>query len=314
MTGQTRKADVLVVGHAVKDRIIDFQRQMSPRESLGGPVSYSSIALKSLGFTPHIITKVGDDFPATYSTILLQNGGIDLRPFMANGQKSTSFKIDRSSDVRKLWLLAKCSEISELDFLKYVKTVPGINQARSVVINTVAGELSLSLLSDFVKHFDHSFVDAQGFARAFAEDGQVSMKNGIDISQLSGIEFLKADSEELRSLTGTKELEASISMISKFVKYLILTDDSSTALIYEGRNWKMRTKPPSVKITDTTGAGDIFLAIFAAKYSESEDLEQAFALGTCSATMSVEGTGIEKAILDLDKVKSSLRNVSVEVN
>jgi sugar/nucleoside kinase (ribokinase family) len=301
--------DALIAGHIVIDEIIDSQDQNSPRTSLGGPASYSSLALSSLGFKANIVSKVGEDFPIDYSNFLSAKTGLDIRRFVTKNEKTTRFKIDRSLEPRKMWLLAKCKNLSTLDF--ELSSEAEQSRPKALIVNGVAGEISLSLLDRIAKEFDYVFVDSQGFVRRFSKLKEVEMRSGLDISSLSGVDFLKADRTELSAWTGLNDTEASIRQLSKFVSNIILTSGPGFTEIFEGKNLKWRTKPPQVEITDTTGAGDIFLAVFGAMFSQTEKIRDSISLAICATSIALETKGIEKAVLDKQRVEKAKASVQV---
>jgi sugar/nucleoside kinase (ribokinase family) len=302
--------DVLVAGHVVMDEVIDYANQAVPRKSLGGPVAYSSIALTSLGFTSEIVTNVGDDFPSQYSALLRSRGGVQIDRFKVRNEKTTSFRIDRSIEPRRMWLLAKCKDLSSSDFFNS-EAESRIGRAKGLVVNTVAGEISLSLLDRISKEFEHVFVDSQGFVRKFSRDHAVELRSGLDISALSGVDFLKADHNELSSWTGLNDFEGSLRQIARFVRYIIITSGPGYAEIYEGEKVRWRARPLEVEIRDTTGAGDIFLAVFAAAFGKSEKVGDALASACSAAALALGKTGIEKAVLDKEKLDAETARVQV---
>jgi sugar/nucleoside kinase (ribokinase family) len=306
-----RSLDLVVAGHIVIDEIIDFQDQITPRRSLGGPPAYSSIALASLGFRSTMVTKIGEDFPFQYSEFLKRNGGINVEKFKTKNERTTSFKIDRTVEPRRMWLISKCANISSADFSLYVSSESGHNHGKSLIVNGVAGEISLSVLDRISKEFHHVFVDSQGFVRRFSVTHEVELRSGLDISALSGVDFLKADRRELSAWTGIDEFESSLRQISRFVSYTIVTSGPGHAEIYEGQRLRWRFKPIEVTIADTTGAGDIFLSIFAASFSETENFEKSLSKSCCAASFAVETKGIEKAILDKQKIEKASERVEV---
>ncbi len=302
-------SDVLIAGHIAVDEVIDFRGQISPRRSLGGPASYSSLALTSLGFKPEVISKVGEDFPVEYCQLLQEKAGLDISHFISRNEKTTRFRIDRSINPRRLWLVSKCRDLSSMDFR--LNSVQAILRPKALIVNSVAGEISLSLLDRISKEFDLVFVDSQGFVRKFSKNGEVEMRFGLDISSLSGVDFLKADRNELIAWTGLKDWEASIRQVAKFTQYLIITSGPGNAEIFEGQKLRWRSKPLEVNIADTTGAGDIFLAVFAATFSQSENIQTALSTAICAATLSLETKGIEKAFLSRQRIERASSEIEV---
>lgn len=294
----------------VVDEIIDTPGQTRPRRALGGAPSYSSLALSSLGYQPGIITHVGDDFPDIYSKLIWDKTGINLEKWIAPGFKTTSYRIDRSGPHRRLWLVARCRELEIDDF----RSLATSGKNASIVLNPVAGEISLEVLRDIVRQSRLVFVDSQGFVRRFDEKtGEVSMKSGLDISSLRGVKVLKADSDELTAWTGTAAKDLAVEMVSEFVEIILMTSGPSKVEVYEKGKLTMKAIPFKVSVADTTGAGDIMLSSFAARFTETTNVKEALSFSLTASTLAVRNYGIEKAILEKSEVESKSSLVSIVV-
>jgi sugar/nucleoside kinase (ribokinase family) len=81
--------------------------------------------------------------------------------------------------------------------------------------------------------------------------------------------------------------------------------------LYEGTSLRFRAKPFGVEVRDTTGAGDIMLAIFAASLAEGEDERDSLRRAVAAATIAVEKVGIRKAILDRKQVEDDSKKIDV---
>jgi len=302
--------EIVVAGHIVVDEIIDEIGQVTPRRALGGAPSYSSLALSSLGYRPEIVTHVGEDFPAAYLKLIKEKTGIDIKKWISPGFKTTSYRIDRSGEHRRLWLAARCRELAFEDFRSFLEETPS---TKALVLNPVAGEISLSLLERVSKEFDHTFIDSQGFVRRFdKKTGEVGMRSGLDISALAGVDVLKADLEELTAWTGTRNKESAIRQLSRFVSTLLLTSGPSAVEVYESGESKMRAIPFKVQVADTTGAGDIMLSSFAARFTETGDIKDALAFAVTASTLAVRNYGVEKAILSKAEVETQSKFVEIQ--
>ncbi len=310
MSGARQEAGIIIAGHVVVDEIIDVAGQIVPRKALGGAPSYSSLALSSLGYSPEIVTRIGDDFPDEYSDLIKEKTGLSIWKWLAPGSKTTSYRIDRSGEHRRMWLAARCRELTFDDFRAYLRESPS---DRSLVLNPVAGEISLSLLERVSKEFELVFVDSQGFVRRFdKKTGEMGMKSGLDISALAGVDFLKADFEELEAWSGTSDKESAIRQISRFVNNILLTSGPSTIEVYEHGRLELKASPFKVRVQDTTGAGDIMLSSFAARYTDSKQLKDALAFAVTASTLAIRNYGIEKAIISKAEVESKVANVDFE--
>ncbi|MGI0090096.1 MAG: PfkB family carbohydrate kinase, partial [Nitrososphaerales archaeon] len=299
-----------VAGHVAIDQIID-SRYSAPRESLGGALCYSTICLKSLGYKSEIITKIGKDFPKEYARFLLSNAEIDVERWRAQDCKTTRYTIDRAREnERQLWLVSKCRNLQMKDFIRAIDMFSG--RSRLLIVNSIAGEITFSLLERIVEEFDHVYLDSQGFVRKFNKHtGKVTMKPGLDISSLSGIDVLKTDSEELFALTGVRDKETSIRKLSKVATILLVTAGSGNVELYEDGRIRLEAKPLQTTVKDTTGAGDIMLSSFIARNLETDDLEDALLFSVSAASLSVRNVGIEKAILSRSEVLEEAKKVRI---
>jgi sugar/nucleoside kinase (ribokinase family) len=304
---------IIIAGHVVVDEIIDRAGQVAPRKALGGAPSYSSLALSSLGYKPEIVTHIGNDFPDEYARLIKERTGLNLYKWAAPGYKTTSYRIDRSGEHRRLWLVSRCKELAIEDFRAYLAYAP----STAIVLNPVANEISLSLLERISKEFEYVFVDSQGFVRRFDKrTGEVGMRSGLDISTLAGVDVLKADQEELEAWSGTSNKDSAIRQLSKFVDTLLVTSGPSLVEVYEHGKLELKASPFKVQVADTTGAGDIMLSSFAARYAETNDLRKALVFAVTASTLAVRKYGIEKAILSKPEVESqsTLVEIRAETN
>lgn len=307
--GTKAASSLFVAGHVVIDEIIDTPLQRVPRQELGGALCYSALCLKSLGYETEIVTRVGADFPRAYSKFLISEANVDIDEWRVNNVNSTKYRIDRSGDERRLWLASKCSDLTFNDFKRALNETSR-DLPKALILNPVAGEVSLKLLESVSKEFELVFVDSQGFTRKFDEKtGEVSKKSGLDISSLVGVDALKADAGELYSWTGSKNKEDAINQLSTFVGNVIFTSGRGTVELYGKGKLRGRTKPLEVKVKDNTGAGDILLAAYAARFLETNNTLDALEFGTAASSLAVQEIGIKKAILSRSKIMKELENV-----
>ncbi len=293
------------------DEIFDSPSQREPRQELGGALCYSALCLKSLGYDTEIVTRVGEDFPRMYSRILLSEAGIDIEEWRVKGAKTTRYKIDRRGEERRLWLVSKCGDLGFGDFKRAFNEVSrGIPKV--LILNPVAGEVSLKLLKRIAKEFERVFVDSQGFTRQFNDTtGEVSMKSGLDISSLAGVDVLKADLDELIAWTGLTNKQAAIDQMSTFVGTILVTSGKGEVELYRQGMLSYKTKPLQVKTKDTTGAGDIMLSAFAARFLETDSLHEALEFATVASSLSVESIGIEKALVSRRQVMEKMKVTTI---
>jgi sugar/nucleoside kinase (ribokinase family) len=278
------------------------------RTALGGPVAYCSTALRTFGCDFDVITSIGKDFPKEYSNFLLENAGIKLDPFVSPTYPTTRFRIDRSKEPRRMWLEAKCESLD----MRLFRRSEEMTSDSILLADPIAGEISPYFLKNASRNFKKVLLDAQGFARSFDPlSGEVEMKSSTaNLDWLDDVDYLKGDIDEIRALSGTTDFP--IREIGKHVKHIILTSGSGPVEIFEADSLLYRARPFDIVERDTTGAGDILLAIFAGSVAEGLKDREALQIAVAAATISVSKAGIGKAILERTAIEKAARNIVVE--
>lgn len=303
-----RDPHFFVAGHAVLDEIFQSKKQRTPRRALGGAVCYGSVAVKSLGYQPRIITRIGENFPQRHVDYLLAHTGVNFAKSAKRGVETTRYKIDTTGDCRNLWLLEKSDD---LDYEDFAKATNDFRETGFLILNPVAGEVSLDLLSKISCKFKRVFADSQGFVRSYdPKSGRVSSKVIADCSCLSGVFALKADREELCCWTGIRNMNRAIDKLSDYVENILITSGKGPVELYKKGKSAFRTIPLQVNVKDTTGAGDIMLAAFAVRYSETGSLSQAVEFATTASSLATQELGVNKAVLSRNGILSKLAKVA----
>lgn len=303
---RTKNPHFYIAGHAVLDEITDFKKQLKPRSELGGVV-YSSLTVKSLGYRPSMITRIGKDIPPKDIEFLSKYASIDFAKYARRSEETTRYKIDTTGRHRNLWLLSMSARLTYDDF---AKATNNFRDTGILILNPVADEVSLHLLSRIRRKFKYVFADSQGFVRRFdMRSGLVSSKMISDCSPLSGVFLLKADLEELYSWTGIHDKLRAIRKITEYIDNLLLTSASEPVELYSKQRNALRAIPIQSKVKDTTGAGDIMLAAFAVRYSEIGSLSESLEFATAASSLATQRTGVTKALLSRNGILSNLARV-----
>ena len=302
-----QRRNIVLAGNFSIDEIIE-STSATPHVSLGGGAAYGSVALSSLGYAPRIVAKVGRDFPKKFSQFLSSVLGGPLP--LTDAATTTRYVVDQSTEPRKLSLRAKCSALSISDFSK---TLSSITKPDAVVLNPVAGEISPTIVRRLVGA-NYLALDSQGFVRRTSErNSPVSMRKIPDASFLKGVDLLKTDAEELRAWTGESDYRDCISIVSKYVRKLLVTSGPGKVELYDKDKLRIRAYPFKVRVRDTTGAGDILLACFVARSLETGADNEALVFAISAATLAVRHRGIQKALLSRSNVLKNCRNVKTNI-
>jgi sugar/nucleoside kinase (ribokinase family) len=278
--------DIAVVGHLSIDTIL-IPSRTKPFVILGGAVTYTSFAAKSLDATASVISKVGGNFPEAYLWWLRQEG-IDLSGVTKSASEPTTcFELSYSKDLseRTLKLNSKGPALSPDD-------VPKNFRAKAIHIAPIANEIPYEIVECLKGRGDVLSLDPQGLLRSFDEAGNVTENACVDNRIFSLINIYKSSQNEIYTLTGESELKPAIKAIHDVgVETVIVTMGAKgSVLSVEGAQYNIECCPPQV-LVDPTGAGDVFIGSFLTEYLRQKESLWCATVGSAAASCVVEGLG-----------------------
>jgi len=281
-----QNVDVSVIGHLSIDRILLPSRTI-PFTVLGGGAAYTSLAVRSLGATASVISKVGGNFPEAYLWWLKQEG-VDISGVIKKADlPTTSFELNYSKDLseRALTLKAKGAPIELADLPTYMK-------AKAVHIAPIANEVSFEVIEHLKQCANVLSLDPQGLLRSFDENGNVAENASIDKRILSLINIYKSSRAEILGLTGQSELKAAVEVVHDYgVGTVIVTDGAKgSVLSIEGSQFNIAACPSQV-LVDPTGAGDVWIGGFLTEYLRQKESIWCACVGSAAASVVIEGIG-----------------------
>jgi sugar/nucleoside kinase (ribokinase family) len=281
-----QNSDIAVVGHFSIDTIL-LPSRTSPFVVVGGAVTYTSFAIKRLGATASVISKVGGNFPEAYLWWLRQEG-IDVSGVSKlEGEQTTCFELGYSKDLsdRTLKLKSKASPINPAD-------IPADFHAKAIHIAPIANEVSFEVVEQLKHCADILSLDPQGLLRSFDEAGNVTENASVDNRILSLINIYKSSLNEIYALTGHSELKPAIKTIHDFgVETVLVTNGAKgSVLSVEGAQYNVEACPSQV-LVDPTGAGDVFIGGFLTEYLRQKESLWCASVGSAAASLVVEGLG-----------------------
>ena len=243
----------------------------------GGPGCYCSLTARILKFDVRLHTKFGSDFPLVdylvEQKIVFENS--------LSTEPTTRFRLQLVNSERTLFLENKCEVINNV-----------ILDADSVIISPLFDEVPLELFEKIKNDANFVLLDPQGFLR------RVNSENKIYLEQtnlnLSGISAIKVNSDELRSLTNSSNLDGIKILQKKGIDNVILTDKQNISLLSENKIYSITL--PDIVLNDTTGIGDIFSSTFCCTMLKEKDVLWAlsFAGGAAQAALESGQIGLEK--------------------
>jgi len=263
-----------IFSHCTIDTIqINDSKYVAP----GGPACYCSLTARILKFDVRLHTKFGSDFPLvnylTEQKIVFEDA-LSTKP-------TTQFILNLVNSERTLFLQNKCESISSITL-----------DIDSVIISPLFDEIPLELFEKIKKNANFVLLDPQGFLR------RINSQNKIYLEQtnlnVSGISAIKVNSDELRSLTNSSNLDGIKILQKKGIDNVILTDKQNISLLSENKIYSITL--PNIILNDTTGIGDIFSSAFCCTMLKEKDVLWAlsFAGGAAQAALESGQIGLEK--------------------
>jgi sugar/nucleoside kinase (ribokinase family) len=150
---------------------------------------------------------------------------------------------------------------------------------------------------------DFVMLDPQGYVRSVGSEGQVALKDKLDLD-LSGITAIKVDSQEMSALTGLQGLEGMQALQSRGIKFVVSTQHRMIRLLYEKIHYWIKIR--DIDTPDSTGAGDILCAAFVCALMKEKDPLWAicFGAGAVRAALETRKAGLAK-IPQMSKIEQS---------
>ena len=263
-----------VISHCTIDTIeINDSKYVVP----GGPGCYCSITARALKFDVKLHTKFGSDF--TYADYLTKQKIVFENAFST--EPTTRFRLQLANSERTLFLENKCEVINNV-----------ILDADSVIISPLFDEVPLEMFAKIKNDANFVLLDPQGFLRRVNSENKIYLEQTeLDLSNVSAI---KVNSDELRSLTNSSNLDGIKILQKKGISNVILTDKQNISLLSENKIYSITL--PNIALNDTTGIGDIFSSTFCCTMLKEKDILWAlsFAGGAAQAALESGQIGLEK--------------------
>lgn len=271
-----------VVGHIAIDHI--SVEDISLGASVGGTVTYTSIAASKIGLNVKIFSKAGSDFPLKFRDFLAYHR-LDINGLKVDSEKPTTrFKIRYSNNVRRMWLISRCSPIT-------LKDIVGVENADAVHLGPIAQELSLKLVRELTALDLPVSLDLQGLLRRFSPNtGYVRLYKAFDPSELRGLNMVKLSSREAEILSGSRSIVRVLDKLGGMGSLVAVTSGGKGVyLSFESKAFHIPAY--KTRVVDPTGGGDCFVAGLLYGRLKGYDPVWSACLGLASASFVVEGYG-----------------------
>jgi len=312
------KSDVLCIGSATVDNFLSVEKDLSKIElgdkvlvksivkDNGGGANNTSVALKKLGLSVKILTKLGEDHDGDfinaqlrkekirnicrkrskkhtdYSTIISSKKGKD-RIILVHKGASTDLTIN---DFRKMDLKAKWIYLASL-------TGKSFQTAKEII--EYAEKKKIHLL------FNPSLY--------LAKKGKNYLYKLLQASSV-----LILNKKEAQSLLGRKLEKISLlkGLYHLGPQLVVITNGKDKVYAYDGQTMYSLT-PPDVKVTNTAGAGDAFASAFLAGIIGGYHFADCLRLGVLNSTSVIQQVGTKNGLLSAHEIAHLLKTRKIKV-
>lgn len=271
------EVDILMIGHFAKDRnVVDGHGELAS----GGGVYFGSVALRRLGVTVAVATRLHpDDFGLleemkqegvrVFATAAPQTSGI------ANYYNSA----DMERRICKPLGFAGPFEPDE---------IPDVTARIYVVASIIAGEVELPLLKELARRGPVA-IDVQGFVRVREGDDLVFRPWSDMAEGLAHVTYLKTDRAEAELLTGESDLRQAARYLTELGPSEVVITESSGVTVYAGGQYYHAPFTPS-KLVGRTGRGDTCFSTYLGRRLTAS-AEEATRLAGAVTTLKQEQAG-----------------------
>lgn len=250
-----------------------------PNEEMpGGAPMNVAYHLQQLGSKPVIITQTGDDEKGKRLLQLLQAQQIDTRYVLSTGEYPTGLvnAIPQPNGDMRYTILQPVA----WDFIPYNKELANVvKNADYFIFGSLAArsEVSANTLQQLLKVAKTKVLDINLRAPHYTAETIISLLTAADI--------LKLNEEELELITNwwgnfqTLE-ERTVYLQERFgLQLIIVTKGAGGAMVYTDGKFYYQDGIV-VKVIDTIGSGDSFLAAFMTCYAAGKPIPEALAFAT----------------------------------
>lgn len=253
---------ILVAGNYCHDTLVNASAE---RRTLGGSSAYASAILRWLEEPHEVVANVGGDFLYFHEV---------YKPPRLAGPKTTSFVCDYRGGERREHVVARCQPLAPDD----------LHGAFDVGLACgVAGEVTPEVLSRLRSICRVLVADAQSLLRQIGPSGEVSLLP-LPAGSADHLDVIKASRREV-ALLDVPSLRRRLT--------LVVTDGAHGCTLLTSAGETHLPAVPAAEL-DPTGAGDCFLAGFAAGIARGLPPLQAARLGAYCGARAVEQVGVPR--------------------
>ena len=295
---------VLVIGSLIVDKTLYVEKipkkgettiAKSSLSSLGGKGANQAIAARLAGAQVNFIGCVGDDSEGNLYKDHLEDYGISSSAIITRDQEPTGSAFISVDDKGENSIVVNPGANHALSPDHLDKHINLFRQSDVILLQleipmeTITHACHLARANDLSILINPSPWNSAFNTEQFPCD--VLILNEIEAAQISGTSNMSESFESLR--------KSGLEMI-------IITQGSEPTLFMSGSGKIMKSIPPSVKATDTVGAGDAFTGALAASLLEGNPVPEAIHFANTAGAISVTKSGAQGATPTRKEIESFL--------
>ena len=258
MTTSTN-VDIVMIGHFAKDQlVVDGRSEVAS----GGAVYYGSVALRRMGVSVAIVTRLHpDDFSRLEE---LKQEGVQVFATPA-AETSGIANFYNSADMER----RICKPLGFAGPFR-LQDVPALSARLYLIGPIIAGEVDLPLLKAVAGRGPVA-LDVQGFVRVREEDPSAGSGQALVFRQwadmeegLANVTYLKVDRAEAELLTSETDLSVAARRLADYgPREVVITQSSGVTVFADGTLYQAPFTPRS--LAGRTGRGDTCFATYLGK-------------------------------------------------
>ena len=295
---------VLVIGSLIVDNTLYVEKipnqgetviAKSSLSSLGGKGANQAIAARLAGAQVNFIGCVGDDSEGNLYKNQLEDYGISSSAIITSDLEPTGSAFISVDD----------------DGENSIVVNPGANHALSP--EHLDKHINLFKQSDIILLQLEVPMETITHACHLARANELSILinpspwNSAFTAEQFLCDVLILNEIEAAQISGTSNPSESLESLRKFgLDMIIITQGSEPTLFMSGSGKIMESMPPSVKVTDTVGAGDAFTGALTASLLEGNSVPEAIHFANTAGAISVTKSGAQGATPTRKEIESFL--------
>ena len=270
----------------------------------GGGGTNTAVALSRLGHKIAFLGKLGDDTNSEFIINYLKKERIELLCVRGRGQSGYSLILDTLEHDRTILTYKGINDELKSSEIPYKKI-----KAKWFYFSAMMEESfhTLEKLAEFAQQSNIKV--AFNPSTYLAEKGTISLKN-----ILSRTELLVLNKEEANLLVGHDSIESLLFKLKSLGPKIVVVTDGKNELYVIDKSHIYIAKPPSIKVVDSTGAGDAFAASFLSGILRKNNLEFAIKLGIANAQSVVAHFGAKNNLLKYKDAMKAMTRLKIRIN